>query len=213
MLRTSPIRFFNRWTRVEALESRRLLAAGSLDPSFSGDGKTTVDFGVNTFDPYHIVATDVAVQPDGKTVVAGTFRPVDTGSDHPRSFAVVRFNLDGTLDRTLRADTTHRGLDFAHPGTDDSVNDANAVAIAPSGGILVVGRAEVDTLGFNKDQFAVVSFNPDGSHGVRYVRFRRHRLRERRPRPVGREHHYRRLRRRGQRVRLRHGAAALQREP
>ena len=37
--RLSPLRF--RPTFVEALESRMLLNAGGLDPSFSSDGKAT----------------------------------------------------------------------------------------------------------------------------------------------------------------------------
>src|SRR6187551_3638742 len=53
--------------RLETLEPRRMFAAGALDPSFSFDGKATVNFGGAP-----AVAADVAVQADGKAVVAGT---------------------------------------------------------------------------------------------------------------------------------------------
>jgi len=49
---------------VESLEGRTLLAvAGTLDNSFSGDGKATIDFGAGLSS---VAASDVAVQSDGK---------------------------------------------------------------------------------------------------------------------------------------------------
>jgi len=60
----------------------RYNADGSLDTSFSGDGKQTTDFGGGDFDS----ASGVAVQGDGKIVVAG-----GTAGD----FAVARYNADG----------------------------------------------------------------------------------------------------------------------
>ena len=43
MLTLSTFRRIGR-AACEALESRRLLAAGALDPSFAGDGTETIDF-------------------------------------------------------------------------------------------------------------------------------------------------------------------------
>ena len=79
---------------VEALETRRLLAAGALDKSFSDDGIASAS---GSF-----TATDVAVQADGKAVVAG-FETGRTFVDHTveKLFAVARYNLDGTLDATF----------------------------------------------------------------------------------------------------------------
>src|SRR4051812_33954634 len=52
----------------ESLESRELFAnAGTLDPSFNQTGKATIDFGGGITSATY----DVAVQTDGKTVVAG----------------------------------------------------------------------------------------------------------------------------------------------
>src|SRR5262245_50427939 len=72
---------------VEQLEDRRLLAtAGTLDPSFGGDGHVNAFLGVGTF------TNAVAVQSDGKTVVVGR-----AGND----LGIARFSLDGTLDPTF----------------------------------------------------------------------------------------------------------------
>src|SRR5713226_3901710 len=67
-------------------------AAGDLDPNFGVGGKVTTDFfgGDDTGDV-------VAIQSDGKIVVAGTaFQPA-TGPD----FALARYNTTGTLDSTF----------------------------------------------------------------------------------------------------------------
>jgi uncharacterized delta-60 repeat protein len=65
---------------------------GSLDPLFGVEGKITTDFGAND------LAFAVALQPDGKIVVAGF-----SGSDPPSSshFALARYNSIGSLDTTF----------------------------------------------------------------------------------------------------------------
>src|SRR4051812_4954882 len=69
-------------------------AAGDLDPNFSGDGKQTTDFGARD------TGEAVAMQPDGKIVVVGSTTP---GGD-AGSFAVARYNADGTPDTTFSGD-------------------------------------------------------------------------------------------------------------
>lgn len=65
-------------------------AAGDPDPGFDEDGKAATDF-PNAFNDSGL---DVAVQEDGKAVVAGVvFR---SGSGH--DFAVARYNADGSPD-------------------------------------------------------------------------------------------------------------------
>ncbi|HEX3327573.1 MAG TPA: hypothetical protein VHV50_11305, partial [Actinomycetota bacterium] len=54
---------------------------GTLDPTFSGDGKQTTDFG-----PFGFAAA-VAIQADGKIVVAGE----GLGADGTEDFAVARY--------------------------------------------------------------------------------------------------------------------------
>jgi uncharacterized delta-60 repeat protein len=74
----------------------RFLTSGQPDPSFDTDGKLSLTFGASDF------AQAVAIQPDGKIVVAGY---TSTGND----VAVARFNDDGTLDSAFN--------DIASPDT------------------------------------------------------------------------------------------------
>ena len=61
--------------------------AGSLDPSFDGDGLVTTPSGS---------AFSVAIQPDGKIVVAGQSANGD--------FLVARYNSDGSPDASFDSD-------------------------------------------------------------------------------------------------------------
>src|SRR3954454_4378205 len=83
----------------EPLENRRMFAVGgliagpgTLDVTFSGDGKTTLPFNAGGTE----FASDVAVQSDGKTVVVGHVQINVPGFDTIRRFAIARFNVDGT---------------------------------------------------------------------------------------------------------------------
>ena len=115
---------------------------GSLDPTFSGDGKVTTDFAGSGED----VAQAVAIQADGKIVAAGF-------ADVPgRDFALARYNTDGSLDPTFDGDgkvTT----DFA--GSTDSVS---GVVIQADGKIVAAGNANVPF-----DDFGLARYNTDGS--------------------------------------------------
>jgi uncharacterized delta-60 repeat protein len=136
--------------RFESLEGRRLCAAGEPDPSFSLDGRTTVDFlgGLRAF------AADAAVQKDGKTVVVGF---VDAGGG-TRRFAVARLNFDGTPDTSFDRD----GL-VVVPVGDIGDARATAVAIQGDGKIVVAGSARMDSFGsFNGPNFAVIRLLPNG---------------------------------------------------
>ena len=154
-------------SRIESLEPRRLFAiSGSLDTSFSGDGKAIVDFGLNFLPAYTIDATDVAVQTDGKTVVAGTWRPLNNAPGPERDFAVVRYNVDGTLDQTFGGGPfgSHKGIVLAHLGAELTDEEAaEAVAIQPDGRIVVAGWTTVDRITFQTVDFAVIRLMPDGS--------------------------------------------------
>ena len=127
----------------------RYNADGSLDASFDGDGQVTTDF--FGFDDQ---GNGVAIQTDGRIVVAGTAKPANDTSD----FAVVRYDEHGTLDTTFDGDG--RTL------TDIAGNwdEGNAVAIQPGdGGIVVVGGAVVpNAVGWFHD-FALVRYDATGS--------------------------------------------------
>ncbi len=119
---------------------------GSLDKSFSGDGKLTTNFGGDPREGGD-GATAVAIQGNGngRIVVAGW----SAVGSYERSFALARYNPDGSLDRSFSGDgklTT----DFYFPG------QANGVAVhQPNGRIVAVG--------YVGSSFALARYNPDGS--------------------------------------------------
>jgi uncharacterized delta-60 repeat protein len=125
---------------------------GSLDTGFGTGGLVTSDLGfVGAVS--NDVAFAVAVQPDGMIVAAGHSDGFGSRGD----FALVRYQPDGTPDRTFRP----FGLvwtDFA-PDPDTSSDVASAVALQGDGKIVAVGRSDA---GGDLD-FALARYRPDGS--------------------------------------------------
>ena len=98
---------------------------GSLDATFSDDGRQTTDF-----EGYTDAAYAVALQPDGKIVAVGG------GGD---DFGLVRYNTDGTLDTSFSGD----GKQSTHPGASGYDSDsAHAVTIQADGKIVVAGVSD-----------------------------------------------------------------------
>ncbi len=104
----------------------RYLTGGTLDTTFSGDGKVFTDLGPGTDG-----AVDVAVQDDGKIVVAGG-RNLFSGAAR---FALVRYNANGTLDPTFSGDGRVTA-DF--PGAEEEVRE---MAIQDDGKIVIAGES------------------------------------------------------------------------
>ena len=104
---------------------------GSLDSSLDGDGILTTDVGNDS-------GNSVALQSDGKIVVAGT------SSD---DFCVLRYNADGSLDSSLDGDGILT--------TDVGIDRGNSVALQSDGKIVVAGTSD--------DDFCVLRYNADGS--------------------------------------------------
>ncbi|MBP7111441.1 MAG: DUF4347 domain-containing protein, partial [Nitrosomonas sp.] len=116
---------------------------GTLDTSFSGDGKLTTDFGVS--DDY---GTSMTVQADGKILVAGY-----SWNGSTFDVALVRYNNNGTLDTSFSGDgmlTTDFGA---------SSDYGYSVTVQADGKILVAGQSNV---GGTYD-FALVRYNTDGT--------------------------------------------------
>jgi uncharacterized delta-60 repeat protein len=106
---------------------------GSLDTSFGSSGQVTTDFGTTD------LASGVALQADGKIVVAGS-----SGGN----FALARYHADGSLDSS-----------FGSGGkVTTSSGSAAVVALQTDGKILVAGRS----VGAG-DDFALLRYNADGS--------------------------------------------------
>ena len=118
---------------------------GTLDNAFGTGGKVTTAVGTgNNGD----VGESVAIQSDGKIVVAGI---ADNGTSF--DFALVRYNSNGSLDNTFGTNgivTTAigSGTDWGH-----------SAAIQSDGKIVVAG---ISNNGVNND-FAIVRYNSNGS--------------------------------------------------
>ncbi|HTK77796.1 MAG TPA: SdrD B-like domain-containing protein [Gemmataceae bacterium] len=156
-------------TRCEPLEPRRLLAGNptDLDLSFSGDGKVVTDFaGADD------VAHAVAVQADGKIVVAGEAQ-VTVNGVRKTAFAAVRYNPDGSLDDGSLKDTTP-GDKFGVAGKFTRVVDlgggsgAAAIAIQKDGKIILAGNSTDSGVGFNLSQWSFLRLNKDGTTDANY---------------------------------------------
>jgi uncharacterized delta-60 repeat protein len=121
---------------------------GSLDSGFGDGGKVRTDFG-GTDDR----GSAVAVQPDGKIVVAGWALVPDV--TFYTDIALARYNPDGSLDSTFGSGgkllTNLERTDFA-----------NGLAIQPDGKIVVVGGERSAPSGHDY-AFAAVRYNPEGS--------------------------------------------------
>ena len=121
--------------------ARPAAATGALDPSFDGDGVRVDDFGGGD------VARGVAVQPDGRIVVAGT----GCGGD----ILVARYLVTGAPDTSLGGDGSVC-VDVGG-GTQD---DGEEVLLAGDGRILVAGTSGGD--------FALVRLSPEGGLDVSF---------------------------------------------
>jgi uncharacterized delta-60 repeat protein len=103
---------------------------GSLDTSFGAGGIVTTTF------PEGSYAFDVALQPDGKIIAAGTvFVDFNPGDMSDTDFALARYNPDGTPDTTF-GNGGQVMTDFL--GHED---DAFSILIQPDGKIVAVGSA------------------------------------------------------------------------
>src|SRR5512133_2501062 len=70
---------------------------GGLDLSFGSGGRVTSDFPINGVTNISNEARALAIQPDGKIVVAGNVHVY--GPDY--NFGLARYNPDGSLDGTF----------------------------------------------------------------------------------------------------------------
>jgi uncharacterized delta-60 repeat protein len=124
-----------------------LAAPGDLDPSFAGGkGVLVPDFGAQES------GNALAIQPDGKILVAGTsFKAPDPGD-----VLVARFLASGTLDTSFAS-----GAGFARP-TLDGAQTAYGLALQPDGKI-VLGGDTLPTGAPRKVFLAVRLLNPLGT--------------------------------------------------
>lgn len=125
----------------------RVLPDGTPDDSFDGDGRAEASFGLRT-----AIGSAVALQPDGKIVVAGQLD--DEAPQFSYDFALVRFTADGALDSTF-GDGGLVTTDLAGGG-----DGIEAMGLDGSGRIVVAGR--MSPAG-SQGRFALARYLPDGT--------------------------------------------------
>lgn len=123
----------------------RYTAAGGLDTTFSGDGKQTISFGAGRQD----VARAIAVQTDGKILVAG--KTCDAANANC-NFALARLNANGALDLTFNK----TGKQITNLGGSDF---ASAIAIQQNGKIVLAGGRDWGGTSY----FALARYNTNGT--------------------------------------------------
>src|SRR5262245_37078781 len=124
-------------------------APGDLDPDFGSGGIVTTVIGGSS------TANALVMQPDGKIVAAGT-----SYSQPPSDFTLVRYESDGTVDRTFGTGGVAT-TDF-----DDNEDVALALALQPDGKLVAAGF----TYDGSVTRFALSRYDtngsPDGAFGI-----------------------------------------------
>ena len=127
-------------------------AKGKLDTGFGDDGKLVVSVTGSEYD--YSSPRALIQQPDGKFIAVGTTIDFDAGH---LVFAALRYNPDGTPDEEF-GDGGKALVPIDLTEGNQSEDEAEAVALAPDGKIVLVGPT-----GRYPRSFATVRLNPDGS--------------------------------------------------
>jgi|GEM_PF-2912971 len=117
-----------------------------LDASFGGDGIVTTDFGG------YELGESLALQPDGKIILTGSFYYYDHLNQSHHDFALSRYNANGSLDTTFNTD----GKVTLDLGGQEEAYD---VALQPDGKIIVAGNS----YNGSSSNFVLLRYNPNGS--------------------------------------------------
>jgi uncharacterized delta-60 repeat protein len=127
----------------------RYTASGRLDRSFGAGGKVLGNFGT----PNDSWAHSIAVQPDGKVVVAGAMRP----RNGPTRFALARYTTRGRLDPSFG----RKGEVLTRLGSGRNVSQAQAVALQSDGKLVAVGLWSKSPIG-GPTRFALARYTAQG---------------------------------------------------
>jgi uncharacterized delta-60 repeat protein len=128
------------------------LSPGSLDPSFGSGGSLLAQLGGGTEPASR--ASAVAVQADGKVVLAGYASDAAT---RRRAFLVVRLNADGSFDSSFGSGGK---VEIQLGEGTKPFSGVQAMALQPDGKIVLAGFASGAT---TSEEMMVARLNPDGS--------------------------------------------------
>ncbi|MFL6254843.1 MAG: delta-60 repeat domain-containing protein, partial [Pyrinomonadaceae bacterium] len=127
----------------------RINADGTLDTTFGTQGRATVD--IMGFD----IVTGIALQADGRILLAGMAGVSPNTGPTPTFFALARLKADGTPDPTFDGDgrltTTFFGRDFA-----------NGVAVQADGKLVVAGETSRAFPNSTEPDFALARYETNG---------------------------------------------------
>lgn len=130
-------------TVYNTMAAMRFLPDGNIDSSFGDNGIASI--------PY-TPCTAIAVQPDGKVLLAGYEDLANPGVP----FVLARFNTDGSLDASFG----NNGL-VLHQWPDGGENKCRAMKLQPDGKIILAGRTWNTAKG--KYDFVLLRYLSDGS--------------------------------------------------
>ena len=141
-------------------DGKKIVIGQNLTARFDAGGAVDTSFGGEGFVQNQMLSSSnaVAVQGDGKIIVAGCTSTA--GEVNCDTFALVRYNPNGSLDTTFDGD----GRVHTYFGGGQGVYEADirSLAIEPSGKIIAAGSSEA---GFSEGEtdFTLVRYNPNGS--------------------------------------------------
>ena len=130
---------------------------GTLDTSFGNAGGATLDFGVAESGGY---IRSLALQPDGKILAAGLLNLPTGGLNPTYSFAVARFNSDGSLDTGFGTN----GKIQLRPGADlEHTYGGVGIVLQSDGKFVVAGATTGPQNSHAGGDFILIRYNSDGT--------------------------------------------------
>ena len=127
--------------------------AGTLDSTFDGDGIVLTHVGVDAY------GYDLAIQPDGRILMAGYSGPLGF-----EDFVLARYNEDGSQDLSFG----NNGTVITNISNNDKGDYCYSLALQPDGKIVIGGISNISNdfntclLRFNSDGTPDISFDDDG---------------------------------------------------
>jgi uncharacterized delta-60 repeat protein len=128
----------------------RFLPNGKLDPGFHGYGFVKILCDTNIC---YFTTRALAIQPDGKILVAGDGEVPQGNGYIYRDFAIIRYNDDGSSDTSFGT----AGMVRTHFELKDG--QTTALVVQPDGKIIAAGFST----DYHNQDFALVRYNPNGA--------------------------------------------------
>ncbi|MCW5961856.1 MAG: VCBS repeat-containing protein [Pyrinomonadaceae bacterium] len=139
-------------TIFDDFAAARINSNGTYDTSFDGDGKAFTNVGEQSANDGNDIGTSVAIQTDGKIVIGGIAPFTATGRD----FAIVRYNVDGSLDTSFDGD----GIFHTSLAGASQMEILRSIELDGFGRIIAVGSASEAVA---ESSFALIRLNSDGN--------------------------------------------------